>query len=254
MGKLVSDLDYQDVLGTSQGDGWSKTNTPVPQPEKKEGFFSRLFGIKNSPSAEECYQNAISAKNNGNNNDYIKWLKKATLKGKTDAMFELGEVYTEGEVDVDVEEAKKWYKMGADKGHIRCMLEYSTLCLCEEKVEIALKYAKKPADNRYTDAFAIIGICYFIKGSVSNNDKDMSTAYSWLLQAVSTSNPGGPDPHDISMEMYKMALLHAGYCCLCGMGMPLQSQKAKDYIKKAASLGSVEAKDFLTTAEKEHIF
>ena len=68
------------------------------------------------------------------------------------------------------------------------------------------------------------------------------------------SNPGGPDPHDISMDMYKMALVFTGYCCLSGMGIPRQPQKAKDYIKKAASLGSVEARYFLTMAEKERIF
>lgn len=222
------------------------------------GFFSQLFGSKNnnaSQSADECYQNAINAKNNGNNNDYIEWLKKAALKGKTDAMFELGEIYTNGGgIDIDVKEAKKWYKMGADKGHTRCMLEYSAVCLIEEKYDTALKYARKPAENQYVNAFAIIGICYFNKGTKSNNEDDMVNAYSWLLKAVSMSNPGGSDPHDISMDLYKMALIFTGYCCLSDMGIPRQPQKAKDYIKKAASLGSIEAKDFLTMAEKENIF
>ena len=235
-----------------------QNNPPKMGGNNGGGFFSRLFGSKNnnaSPSADECYQNAISAKNNGNNNDCIEWLKKAALKGKTDAMFELGEIYTNGGgIDIDVKEAKKWYKMGADKGHTRCMLEYSAACLIEEKYDTALKYAKKPAENQYVNAFAIIGICYFNKGTKSNNEDDMVTAYSWLLKAVSMSNPGGSDPHDISMELYKMALIFTGYCCLSDMGIPRQPQKAKDYIKKAASLGSVEAKDFLTMAEKEHIF
>ena len=85
-----------------------QNNPPKMGGNNGGGFFSRLFGSKNnnaSQSADECYQNAINAKNNGNNNDYIEWLKKAALKGKTEAMFELGEVYTEGgRVDVDVKE------------------------------------------------------------------------------------------------------------------------------------------------------
>lgn len=229
-----------------------QVSTSGQQQPPKKGFFSRLF---NSPSAEECYQNAINAKKNNSNIEYVDWLKKAAKKGNVNAMFELGEIYSNGGVvDVDGEEALKWYQKGAEKGHTECMLNYSISCLFKEKFDMALKYAKKPADNKYVDAFAVMGICHYMTGMKSNNENDFVNAYTWLNKAVSMFNPRSNNPHDLSMDMYKSALLFLGYCYLGDIGIPKQPQKAKECIKKAVSLGSNEAKDFLEQAEKQHLF
>lgn len=260
MESVNSTTNTKPVSQKTQNPKSTQTNSTTHQqvspstqtPTSKKGFFSRLF---NSPSAEECYQNAINAKKNNSNIEYVDWLKKAAKKGNVNAMFELGEIYSNGGVvDVDGEEALKWYQKGAEKGHTECMLNYSIFCLSKEKFDMALKYAKKPADNKYADAFAVMGICHYTIGTKSNNENDFINAYTCLNKAVSMFNPQSNNPHDLSMEMYKFALLYLGYCYLVDIGITKQPQKAKECIKKAVSLGSNEAKDFLEQAEKQHLF
>ena len=220
MESVNSTTNTKPVSQKTQNPKSTQTNSTTHQqvspstqtPTSKKGFFSRLF---NSPSAEECYQNAINAKKNNSNIEYVDW---------------------------------------SEKGHTECMLNYSISCLFKEKFDMALKYAKKPADNKYVDAFAVMGICHYMTGMKSNNENDFVNAYTWLNKAVSMFNPRSNNPHDLSMDMYKSALLFLGYCYLGDIGIPKQPQKAKECIKKAVSLGSNEAKDFLEQAEKQHLF
>lgn len=146
----------------------SKTN-PTTQPEnKKGGFFTRLFGSNNnnaSISAEECYQNAISAKNNSNNSDYIEWLKKAAQKGSLDAYLALGQYYYRNSPAQDYNEAIKWFIKGAIKGNSSCLVNLGFMYAYGHGVvkdyNKAISYFEKPAKNGNQRAQYGMGYCNY---------------------------------------------------------------------------------------------
>ena len=164
----------------------SKTN-PMPQPEnKKGGFFSRLFGSKDSnasQSADECYQNAINAKNNGNNNDYIEWLKKAARKGSSDAYLALGQYYYRNSPAQDYKEAIKWFIRGAIKGNSSCSVNLGFMYAYGHGIvkdyNKAISCFEKPAKNGDQQAQFGMGYCnYYLMVQYLNQYQQQVTTAS----------------------------------------------------------------------------
>ena len=146
----------------------SKTN-PTTQPEnKKGGFFTRLFGSNNnnaSISAEECYQNAISAKSNGNSSDYIEWLKKAAQKGSLEAYLALGQYYNGNNAAQDYAEAIKWFYKGANKGSDACAVNLGFMYAYGHGTDVdhnkAMSYFEVPAKAGNHRAQFGMGYCNY---------------------------------------------------------------------------------------------
>lgn len=189
------------INGANRG----KTNTPIPQPEKKEGFFSRLFGSKNnntSQSADECYQNAINAKNNGNNNDNIEWLKKAARKGSLDAYLALGQYYYRNSPAQDYNEAIKWFIKGAIKGNSSCSVNLGFMYAYGHGVVKdyykAISCFEKPAKNGDQRAQFGMGYCnYYLMVQFLNKYQQQITtgslqcykeAIRWLTYVAEKGN------------------------------------------------------------------
>lgn len=132
------------------------------------GFFSRLFGSKNSNasiSAEECYQNAISAKSNGSSSDYIEWLKKAAQKGSLDAYLALGQYYNGNNAAQDYAEAIKWFNKGANKGSDACAVNLGFMYAYGHGTEVdhnkAMSYFEVPAKAGDQRAQFGMGYCNY---------------------------------------------------------------------------------------------
>ena len=157
--------------------GKSNTNNSVLQPEnKKGGLFSRLFGSKNnsaSQSADECYQNAISAENKGNNIDYFEWLKKAAQKGSIDAYLALGQYYSGNNAAQDYKEATKWFNKGANKGNAACAVSLGFMYAYGHGTDVdynkAISYFEAPAKAGNQRAQFGMGYCnYYIMVQLFN--------------------------------------------------------------------------------------
>ena len=150
------------------------------------GFFSRLFGSKNnnaSQSADECYQNAINAKSNGNNNDYIEWLKKAARKGSLDAYLALGQYYYRNSPAQDYNEAIKWFIKGAIKGNSSCSVNLGFMYAYGHGVvkdyNKAISCFEKPAKNGDQQAQFGMGYCnYYLMVQYLNQYQQQVTTAS----------------------------------------------------------------------------
>lgn len=132
------------------------------------GFFSRLFGSKNnntSQSADECYQNAISAKSNGNSSDYIEWLKKAAQKGSLEAYLALGQYYNGNNAAQDYKEAIKWFNKGANKGNAACAVSLGFMYAYGHGTDVdynkAISYFEAPAKAGNQRAQFGMGYCNY---------------------------------------------------------------------------------------------
>ena len=230
----------------------SKTN-PMSQPENKRGgLFSRLFGSKNSnasQSADECYQYAINAKNNGNNNDYIEWLKKASQKGSIDAYLALGQYYSRNSPAQDYEEAIKWFRKGATKGDSSCSLNLGFMYAYGHGVvkdyNKAISYFEKPAKNGNQRAQYGMGYCnYFLMVHYLNQYQQQVTTASlqcykeairWLTYVA--------EKGDVDAQYYLGVVYN--YTDFSSESNQALKKKSYEWLDKARKQGHKAANDYI---------
>ena len=256
--EIASDLLHKMLLGMEIVDSsfaWNsefcqqETPTPVPQPEKKESFFSRLFGRKDSPCADECYQNAISAKNNGNNNDYIEWLKKAVQKGSIDAYLDLGKYYYHNSPAQDYEEAIKWFKKGVAKGNLSCSVNLGFMYAYGQGVVkdyyIAISYLEKPAKNGNQRAQFGMGYCNYhlmvqlLKRNQNQETEDSIRCYKeakrWLTYVAETGDADA---------QYYLGVVYNGFETING-NIPTYKKESFKWLEQARRQGHKRAEEYI---------
>ena len=79
-------------------------------------------------------------------------MKIAADKGQVESMFTYAQMFHFGNgVQVDLEEACRYYKMASDKGHINAMNSYGMMLKkgvgVEKIIDEAIRYFKKAADK-----------------------------------------------------------------------------------------------------------
>jgi len=234
---------------STNGNGWGKTSTSVSQPEKKENFFSRLFGRKDSPSAEECYQNAVSAKSNGNNNDYIEWLKKAAQKGSKDACLDLGQYYYRNSPAQDYGEAVKWFKKGVANGNLSCSVKLGFMYAYGQGVvkdyNIAISYFEKPAKNGNRSAQFGMGFCNYhlmvqsLKKNQNQETEDSIRCYKeakrWLTYVAEAGNADA---------QYYLGVVYNGFETING-NIPTYKKESFKWLEQARKQGHKGADEYI---------
>ncbi|HJX34470.1 MAG TPA: hypothetical protein VJ373_04770, partial [Desulfatiglandales bacterium] len=127
-----------------------------------------------------------------NNDEAIKWFKKATESGYVLASYYLGKIY-EGGRD---EEAFKWYLMAAENGHIRSQNEVGKMYHYGRSVQKddneAFKWYLKAAQAGDPEAQESVGSCYYYGRGVK---KDHKIALEWYLKAAENGPQQKPVPY-----------------------------------------------------------
>ncbi len=171
----------------------------------------------------------------------VYWGKKAASQGHLMAMSNLGYAYENGiSVDINIDEAFKWYqraadggldfgyrnlgalyksikndkkafenyKKAADLGNTRAMLDLSTIYRNDKKFEESFNWALKAAKKLDMTAMYIVGSNYLYGEGVENN-KDL--ALYWISKSIN-NNPNyvAIDTHEWHIELAKekLGLLH----------------------------------------------
>jgi len=244
--------------------------TPVPQEKKESGsFFSRLFSIFGSSSTktpsqktppkprkpqktgEEYFQDAKTAKANGDLKNYFDSLKKAANKGIGEASMLLGNTYLNGEnVVKNEEEAIKWFTKGAQKGNESCIIFLGFMYVngqgVQEDMDKAMSYFKKVTKDGLGDMRALfgMGLCYYNKlrkfGGTATTEslKYYADAERWLLAAASKGSEGA---QFFLGELY----IFFGPIHQRVVDYKEDHKKAYEWYRKAADQGSKRAKDRL---------
>ena len=160
----------------------------------------------------------------------VRWYKKAADKGLAAGMYQLGTVYADGRgVKKDDEEAVRWFKKAAEKGLAAGMNELGTIYVNGRGVkkddEEAVRWYWKAADKGETWAMVALGSMYAEGRGVKKDDEE---AVSWFKKAADKGEAG--------------AMHNLGWMYQNGRGVPKDKDAAIAWYKKAAALGNEAAK------------
>ena len=123
----------------------------------------------------------------------IDGLRMAAEQGDADAQAYLGGCYGDGiGVEKDKELSLKWIRAAADQGHSASQVALGVMMMKEKKMEDAVDWFRKAAENESHEAQFILGRVY--ENGLLDTQKDKAEAEKWYKMAASS-----PDP-DVSKE------------------------------------------------------
>ena len=120
----------------------------------------------------------------------VKWYRKAAEQGNADAMYKLGKCFYNGlGVEEDEEEAVKWFRKAADQGNADAMHKLGFCYLFGRGVkydkEEAVKWYRKAAEQGNADAMYDLGDCYNCGWGVEEDEEE---AVKWYRKAAEHGN------------------------------------------------------------------
>jgi TPR repeat protein len=108
--------------------------------------------------------------------------KRAVELGNVNAMNNLGTLYENGSgVKLDKKQAMKLYRAAADRGDAISQYNLGYLLDAEKKFDESFRYYALSADQGYTAAEHILGICYRLG---EGTEVDLSKARYWFERAA----------------------------------------------------------------------
>lgn len=106
-------------------------------------------------------------------------LRDKAYSGDMEAQFKLGECYKSGNgVEMDEEEADKWYLEAARQGHIEAQYMFGLRCSLNENEDVAIEWLRKAAEQGHTEAQ------FFLSQTILGIDGDIEEAVKWLRKAA----------------------------------------------------------------------
>ena len=177
----------------------------------------------------EMTQLGITAMEEGDYSQAVKYFRSAAENGYADAQNRLGVRYQNGEgVTENDEEAFKWYMKAAQQGHMKAQRNVGD-CYClgngvAENVEEAFKWYMKAAQQDDAYAQYWIGYCYYIGIGIAENDTE---AFKWYMKAA--------------QQDYDEAQCAVGECYYFGNGVAENKTEAFKWFMKAAQQDEINA-------------
>ncbi len=111
-------------------------------------------------------------------------LKREAAKGDTISMYQLGAFYENLQPAPKYEDALYWYRLAANKGHVKSEYKVAMFFETGKGVRInyreSFKWFRKAAEEGYPDALYKLGVKYFLGKGVS---KDIERANEYLKKA-----------------------------------------------------------------------
>lgn len=131
-------------------------------------------------------------------------LKAAANAGDTEAMYQLGQAYRDGDgAEQNYSLAAYWYQMAAEKGHAPAMYYTGVMFYygygMEQNYQEAMKWFKKSADSGYSEAQIYIGVCY-MDGS-GGLSKDEQKARDLFIRSMADPDAPGAMQYYFSWDM-----------------------------------------------------
>lgn len=115
----------------------------------------------------------------------IQILKSAADLGNGDAAFKLGDLYSESNTIMDEmhdESCKKWFKIGANNGHTKCMIRLAEIFQRDGEHVLAVSWFNFAAKKGDPEGLAALAFCYETeeKGLKKNLNKALETWNKYL--------------------------------------------------------------------------
>jgi TPR repeat protein len=136
-----------------------------------------------------------------NDTQALSWALKAAERGRPNAQFIVGEMYSAGQgTPHDETEATKWYRKAAEQGHPEAQYKLGTAYfngtgVPKDNVEV-LKWWRASAEQGFAEAQFILAVMY-LNGKIVPED-DME-AYKWLNLAAPPFRPEEHNDRDIAV-------------------------------------------------------
>jgi TPR repeat protein len=155
----------------------------------------------------------------------VYWYTKSAEQGDSDAQFNLGLCYYNGEgVPKDKKMAVYWFSKSAEQGYSEAQYNLGVCYYNGEGIPKDMKKAvywfSKSAEQGYSEAQYNLGVRYYNGEGVP---KDMKKAVYWYTKSAEQGNSG--------------AQVNLGTCYRCGEGVPKDMKKAVYWLTKSAEQG-----------------
>ena len=117
--------------------------------------------------------------------------KEAADKGDLDAIYDYAVANSSGMIETNQEEATKYWGIGAERGHVKSMVQYSFCCAFgigrEKDNAEALKYMTKAAEAGDEEALFQLGKWYSSNSTIV--EKDIRKSIEYLKKASDKGHP-----------------------------------------------------------------
>lgn len=186
-------------------------------------------------AADDGYAGAMANLTNyfieeGRTEDYVKWMHRWAESGDAAGQFNLGQLYMRNEeVPEDKEKAKHWHRLSAEQNFPDGQFAYGCDLLNEGNTQEALEWLDKAADQNHLTALHDLNVIYF-QGEYGI-PKDEKKGLAYLMRGVEL---GVTD-----------AMCDLGERLLSGNGVKHDYAKGKEWMQKAAGMGSERAQHFI---------
>ncbi len=170
----------------------------------------------------DAYLNGNGVKKN--TKEAVRWLKRATKLGSSEAPRKLADYYTTCSWPYNY---TKYYKIAAERGDVIAQVKLADLYMTPGNLhskKSAAKWYLRAAENGNAEAQSNIGWMY-IHGKGVNRDHE--EGIKWYRKAVKNGSVS--------------ALFLLGYAYLYGYGVPADYKEAMNYYAQGAVLGNVDA-------------
>lgn len=190
-------------------------------------FLALIFCLSGITD-EANFQKALSLYRNKQYKESMQlFAKEATENENAEAYFYIGTMFMGcSEIPADMEKAKIFLKISADKGNVSAQYNLGTLYLKEKNILESVRYYEKAAKNGNTDALYNTGLI-FAKGD--GCEKDLPLALDFFRSAADMKNEAA---------LYMLGTIYekpGDYAVKADMKL------AVEQYQKAADLGSVNA-------------
>ena len=168
------------------------------------------------------------------------WYTKIGLRGNGDLFYWIGRNFEFGLLDNDVDlfEAGRWYKMGADMGHEKCIISWqAVLSELDSCVPDTLEEREKKIMNTGVEKEKLVREQALVTADRFFDEGDEKKAFIYYKMAADLGNPDA---------MFTLAMLyHAGVCT------KRNDNTAIGLMTKASVVGSEDAQFVLGTLYEE---
>ncbi len=177
-----------------------------------------------------------------NQNEAVKWYRKAAEQGNADAQNDLGDCYYYGlGVSHNYSEAVKWYRKAAEQGNAYAQNKLGDCYYNGEGVEQnyseAVKWYRKAAEEGFDWAQYSLGDCYYNGEGVEQN---YSEAVKWYRK--------------VAEQGYASVQYNLGFCYENGEGVAKDKDEAIKWYRLAAEQGDEDAQARLDKLTKKGFF
>ncbi len=232
--------------------------------ERNNAFISTLNAAENGDITALSNLGFMYAKGIGvtkNEEEAVKWYKKAALQGHLNSQFNLGVIYAKGRgVAQDYAESFKWYKMAADQGDVSAQsilaMMYAKGIGTEKNEKQAVNWYHRAAVQNHVNSQYILANM-FAKGR--GVPQDEAEAFDWYQKAAEQGHINaqiilgymygkgkGVERNDIkSFQWYSKAAeqghpnaqFNLGVIYAKGRGIDKNTEAARKWYQKAADQG-----------------